>query len=269
MDLVTITDHDSIEGALTIADRPDVIIGCEITAVFPEDRIQCHIGVLGINEKQHREIQKLRHDVSELMPYLKQERIFSTLNHLASSAAGKMTALHVFSLLPWVTAIETLNGSRLPVQNRTAAALAEAHHKVTVGGSDSHTYRGIGTTYMVCDNARNREEFLRELWRGKVRVEGRQGNYFTLASDILRLTANFYGEEVLRLIKNPLQWRRQLMVICATIGLPLTSIALVGALIHFLMEERFNRNLLFDLVAQPRGRRIAAPEPLQVLQAAV
>ena len=29
MDLVTITDHDSVSGVLTIADRPDVIVGCE------------------------------------------------------------------------------------------------------------------------------------------------------------------------------------------------------------------------------------------------
>ena len=32
MDLVAITDHDAIDGALTIADRPDVIVGCEVTA---------------------------------------------------------------------------------------------------------------------------------------------------------------------------------------------------------------------------------------------
>ena len=38
MDLVTITDHDAIGGVLTIADRKDVIIGEEVTAVFPADR---------------------------------------------------------------------------------------------------------------------------------------------------------------------------------------------------------------------------------------
>ncbi len=34
MDLVTITDHDSIAGALRIAHHRDVIVGCEITATF-------------------------------------------------------------------------------------------------------------------------------------------------------------------------------------------------------------------------------------------
>src|SRR5262249_9758946 len=154
MDLVTITDHDSIDGVLTIADRSDVIIGCEVTAVFAEDGTECHIGVLGINEEQHREIQKLRRNVRELMPYLKQQDIFSTLNHLPSLSAGRLTAEHIGFLLPWVSALETRNGTRLPSQNRTAGALAQAHGKVTVGGSDSHTYRGIGRTYMVCERAR-------------------------------------------------------------------------------------------------------------------
>ena len=73
MDLVTITDHDSIQGALEIEDRSDVIIGSEITAFFAEDGTQCHIGVLGITEEQPRRIEKLRHDVLELMPYLHEE----------------------------------------------------------------------------------------------------------------------------------------------------------------------------------------------------
>ncbi len=44
MDLVAITDHDVIDGALTIADRPDVIVGCEVTAVFPDDDVRVHLG---------------------------------------------------------------------------------------------------------------------------------------------------------------------------------------------------------------------------------
>ncbi|CAN5404374.1 hypothetical protein BH09PLA1_BH09PLA1_34220 [soil metagenome] len=35
MDFVTITDHDTIEGALRIADRPNVIVGEERTCWFP------------------------------------------------------------------------------------------------------------------------------------------------------------------------------------------------------------------------------------------
>jgi glycosyltransferase involved in cell wall biosynthesis len=54
MDLVAITDHDAIDGALSIADRPDVIVGCEVTGVFA-DGVRVHLGVLGLSEAQHRD----------------------------------------------------------------------------------------------------------------------------------------------------------------------------------------------------------------------
>ena len=267
MDLVTITDHDSIDGALTIAHRSDVIIGCEVTAIFAEEGTECHIGVLGINEEQHREIQKLRHNVRELMPYLKQQEIFSTLNHLASLSAGRLTAAQIGFLLPWINAIETRNGTRLPSQNRTASALAQAHGKVTVGGSDSHTYRGIGHTYMVCERARNREEFMSELRMGRVSVEGAQGHYLLLTSEIFRLAARMYGDHVMKLIGDPLNWRRQLTVLGMTLGWPLTMVAVLGSLIHYFQDERYNHGLLLDLVAQPPYPALRVP--VQVLESVI
>lgn len=251
MDLVAITDHDAIEGALTIADRPDVIVGCEVTAVFPADDVRVHLGVLGIDEVQHREIQRLRHDVRELMPYLKREEIFTTLNHVASRINGSITARHIAALMPWVDGIEVINGSRLPSQNRTAACLADACNKVTVAGSDSHTRRGIGQTWVEAPGARTREEFLTALQAGRVVVGGRQGNYFTMASDMLRLAAGFYQDRAARLARKPLDWRRQAFLLGGVLGLPLVCLPLAGALAHFILEQRFNRALLFDLVARP------------------
>src|SRR5262245_16188582 len=102
MDLVAITDHDTISGALLIADRPDVIVGCEVTGVFPNDGVRVHLGVIGLNEAQHREIQRLRHNITELLPYLKQERLFTSLNHVASRINGSITAPHIAALLPWI-----------------------------------------------------------------------------------------------------------------------------------------------------------------------
>lgn len=251
MDLVAITDHDVIEGALTIADRPDVIVGCEVTAVFPADDVRVHLGVLGIDERQHREIQRLRHDVRQLMPYLKSERIFTTLNHVASRINGRITAPHIAALMPWVDGIEVINGSRLPSQNRTAACLADACSKVGVAGSDSHTRRGIGQTWVEAPGARTRREFLDALHAGRVTVGGRQGNYFTMASDMLRLASGFYQDRLVQSARAPLDWRRHAFVLGGLLGLPLICLPLAGALAHFILEQRFNRALLFDLVARP------------------
>lgn len=256
MDLVAITDHDQISGALSIADRPDVVIGCEVTAVFPNDEVRVHLGVLGINEMQHREIQHLRHDVRQLLPYLKREEIFTTLNHVASRINGPITAAHIAALIPWVDGIEVLNGSRLPTQNRTAACLADACGKVHVGGSDSHTGRGIGRTWVEAPGATNREEFMDALHAGRVRVGGRQGHYFTMASDMLRLATGYYEDRFKLLMKSPLCWKKHAFVWCSLLGLPLLSLPLAAALGHFMLEERFNRSLLFDLVARPAGTQV-------------
>jgi predicted metal-dependent phosphoesterase TrpH len=251
MDLVTITDHDSIDGVMTIADRPDVIVGCEVTGVFPNDGVNVHLGVLAITESQHREVQRLRHDVRELLPYLKQERIFTTLNHVASRINGAITAPHIATLIPWVDGIEVINGSRLSSQNQTASCLADACRKVGVAGSDSHTRRGIGRTWVEAPRATTRGEFITELHAGRVGVGGRHGNYFTMASDMLRLAAGFYADRVKLLAQAPFSWRRHAFVLGGLLGLPLIAVPLAGAMAHFILEERFNRALLFDLVKRP------------------
>ena len=263
MDLVAITDHDTISGALTLAHLPDVIVGCEVSARFPGEAISVHLGVLDIVESQFREIERRRGDVTALLPYLREEGIFTVINHVASQVSGRLTAAHVAALLPWVDAFEVINGSRLPVQNRTAAALSGAYDKRSVGGSDAHTTRGIGRTWTKVEGARTREEFMARLRLGHGRAQGRHGNYFTMASDVMRFAGQFYAERGVNLLKHPLDWRRHAFVLGAVLGLPLVSLPLAGALLHFIEEARFNRSLLFDLVARP-----ALARPVNAAEAA-
>jgi predicted metal-dependent phosphoesterase TrpH len=265
MDLVAITDHDTIDGALTLAHLPDVIVGSEISASFPGEGIDVHLGVLDIGERQQVEINRLRSDVSNLLPYLREEGIFTTINHVASQVNGRLTPVHIASLLPWVDAFEVINGSRLRGQNRTAAALAESCHKGHVGGSDSHTGRGIGRSYTVVDGADSREAFMRGLREGRGRAEGTHGGYFTMASDMLRFAARFYEERIGKAIRQPFEWDHHAFVVGGLIGMPLILLPLAGALLHFIDEARFNRALLFDLVARPAiaRRALAFPEGAQ------
>jgi hypothetical protein len=185
------------------------------------------------------------------MPYLREQGIFTSLNHVASRVNGRITAAHIGAMMPWIDAFEARNGSRLLEQNRTATALAEATGKIGVAGSDSHTGRGIGYTWVEARQARNREEFMRELRGGRVTAEGRHGHYFTMASDIIRLASGFYEDEFREFVKRPLSWRRHAMILGALVGLPLVSIPLALAQWHFVMEAQFNRALLFDLVRRP------------------
>ncbi|MBB5022237.1 glycosyltransferase [Desulfurispira natronophila] len=70
MNLFTITDHDSIDGCLEIAHLPGAFISEEVTTYFPEDRCKIHVIALDINEEIHRELQRLRYNVYELVDYL-------------------------------------------------------------------------------------------------------------------------------------------------------------------------------------------------------
>src|SRR5207247_2372540 len=134
------------------------------------------------------------------------QRIFTVVNHVASQVNGRLTPAHIASLLPWVDAFEVINGSRLPTQNRTAWALAQSAGKRHIGGSDSHTGRGIGRTYTIVDGATTREAFMTGLRAGQARAAGQQGSYFTMASDMLRFAGRFYQERAIRLIKAPHRW---------------------------------------------------------------
>jgi predicted metal-dependent phosphoesterase TrpH len=260
MELVTITDHDQVDGALSLAHREDVIVGCEVTAAFPDDGVRVHLNVLGLSERQYREIERLRRDVRELMPYLKAERLFTSLNHVASGVNGPLTAPHVAALLPWIDGLETVNGSRLAVQNRTAACLAEATGKTRIGGSDSHTRRGIGRTWTEVPGARSRSEFVHGLFEGRTVVGGAEGSYFTLAGDMLRFAGGFYEERFGDLAREPYRWQTHAFVIGGVLGLPLVAFPLAFAYLHFVMEERFNRDLLYDLVARPARVTAIVPE---------
>ena len=171
---------------------------------------------------------------------------------------GRLTAALIASLLPWVDAFEVRNGSRLRVQNRTAEALAGRPGKWRIGGSDSHTGRGIGQTCTVVDDVHTREAFMAGLRAGRGRVEGRHGWYFTMASDMMRFAGRFYEEKALRVADRPLDWRRHAALLAATCALPTVTLTLIGAAVHFIEEARFNRSLLLDLVARPAVARTAA-----------
>jgi predicted metal-dependent phosphoesterase TrpH len=91
MDLVTLTDLDTIVGCLEFLDRrPDVsdfFISEEVTAMEPQSGSRLNVLVYDITEAEHEEIRRLRADVAELMSYLNAREIPSAMG-LASIDAG-------------------------------------------------------------------------------------------------------------------------------------------------------------------------------------
>ena len=81
MDLVTVTDHNSLAGSLDIAHLKDTFISEEITTYFPEDGCKLHVLAYNITERYHEEITRLRENVFDLVPYLNREGIIHALAH--------------------------------------------------------------------------------------------------------------------------------------------------------------------------------------------
>ena len=251
MDLVVVTDHDEISGALALGPRPDVLVGCEVTAEWPDIDLCVHLNVLDITQAQHEEIQRRRCDVRDLMPYLCEQGIYTSLNHVASGINGPLTAAHLAAVLPWVDGLEVINGTRQRSQNRTAMCLAAATGKHTLGGGDSHTGRGIGLTWTEVPGARTREEFMAGLRAGRGIAGGAHGGVRTMMSDMWRFTGNFLSESATTMANAPADWRGYAATFGGVFALPLIPALMVAPFIHFLHEQQFNRDLLYDLIAKP------------------
>jgi predicted metal-dependent phosphoesterase TrpH len=204
MDLVTITDHDSIDGGLELLNRlgelPDFILGEEVSTYFPEFRHEVHIGVYDLNEAQHLEIQKLRPNGEELVAYLRRSGLVFVLNHLF---------LHFWDLARVEAFVERMaelfdifeirNGTQQREHNTLIVRLLERYRQGAalsrpvgmVGGSDAHTLRRIGRTF-TASPAPTREEFLADIRRGRTQVFGPHSNHLSLAADIYGVVLRYY-----------------------------------------------------------------------------
>jgi hypothetical protein len=67
-----------------------------------------------------------------------------------------------------------------------------------------------------------------------------------------------------RLLAKPWEWDRHAFVLGGLLGLPLLCLPLVGTAVHFIDEARFNRSLLFELVARPATARSALASVAEV-----
>ena len=125
MNYVTITDHDTISGALEIAHLPQVFISEEISAFFPDDKCEVHVLAWNITEAQHREISRLRHNIFELVPYLMGQGIAHACAHPLCAANNRLTIEHVEQLILLFSVFE-LNGARNNVQNEALRKIVSA-----------------------------------------------------------------------------------------------------------------------------------------------
>lgn len=185
MDLVTLTDHDSIDGAEALRSRRNFFLSEEVTCRAPS-RTEVHIGVYGIEERHHAELQRRRNDLPRLAAYLAEQRLFATVNHPFSALTGKRRT-EDFETFRLFSGCEVLNAHLSGWHNRRAAQFAERSFQIGVGGSDAHTLASAGSAWTEVPGARSKEEFLVGLKRGHGRAAGHPGTYTKLTGDVLRI----------------------------------------------------------------------------------
>ena len=186
MDLVTVTDHDSIDAAEELRSHADFFLSEEVTCRMPSGT-ELHMGVYDLSERDHIELQRRRDDFERLLAWLRERNLFFSANHVFSSLTGRRTLADFELFERQFPALETRNGHMLARANENAAALADFAGKAEVGGSDAHALASVGCTWTSVRGARTREEFLEGLRRGQGRVRGATGSYWKLTRDILAI----------------------------------------------------------------------------------
>jgi glycosyltransferase involved in cell wall biosynthesis len=211
MRFVTISDHNTVEGALRIAHLDDTFLSVEVTTRFAEDDVPLHVLVWNLTEEDHRDLQPFRPSVIELVAFLRERALPHALAHPLYRMGPPLTASHMERLLLLFSVWEGRNGARPEETNVLACRLASAvskeyllklaerhgveppaHAAISLtGGSDDHGAIDIATTWTEAPGD-TREAFLKAVLEGRCTPIGQHGSTVKLAHALGALAANAY-----------------------------------------------------------------------------
>jgi hypothetical protein len=217
MRFVTISDHDSIAGALEIQHLPGTFLSCEVTVEFPEDGCEIHLLVSGITERQHRDLQEIRRNVYEVRDYVRRERIAHSVAHPLFRVNDRLTLHQVEKLLLLFDRFEALNGMHDRRANDLVRRifgsldremmddLVERHRlepfgptpwiKSFTGGSDDHSGLYLGATWTETPEADTVHDFLAHLRAGRHQPGGDTGSSARLLQSLYTISYELYRRQ--------------------------------------------------------------------------
>ena len=175
MDFVTITDHDTIAGALKIAHLPGVFVSEELTVWFKNEPQAVHVLCYGIDADDHEWLQAHNDSVEDCAAYLHEHEITCALAHPFFAVEAPLTPRHRRRLAQLFPIWETRNGSRAKELNLPAFVYIETHGGTGIGGTDDHAGIDIGRTFTETPKAHNPAEFLAHVRAGDAVSHGDQG----------------------------------------------------------------------------------------------
>ena len=214
MDLVTITDHNTIDGCLEIAHKEDVFTSAEITSAFPEYDCKVHLLVYGIDEKIIKECIWHSENIYDLREYVLKNNIIHCLAHPLYSVNEKLSLEVIEKLLVLFNTFEGLNGGRVGSTNDLFCNIVKRLNKKIIddlankydiaphgeepwvknltAGSDDHSGISIAQAWTKCKCDGTVEGFLNEMRNQRTDFDGLHGTVLNLAHSIYRITYHFY-----------------------------------------------------------------------------
>ncbi|MGA7911692.1 MAG: PHP domain-containing protein [Candidatus Dormiibacterota bacterium] len=154
LDRIALTDHNTVEGALTLAKMaPELaIVGEEVKTLEGE--------VIGL------------FITSRVPPYLAPEEVMDLIHdmggltyipHPLDRHRANFSAERIAELVERIDIIETYNPWCDAAANQAAARLADGLGKVVATGSDSHSAHELGRSWMEMDTFGDPQDFLEKL----------------------------------------------------------------------------------------------------------
>ena len=201
MNLVTITDVNTIEGALKISNLPGAFISEEIGALLPGSKKPVHVLAYNITEEQHEETVKLRSNVFSLLDYLTEQGIVTSLAHPFYFPGEELTPEQWKDLVKRVALIEGRNGTRASWENLAAVQMAKEIRGTDfsgfTAGSDDHCGRFFALTWTetLCDGTPR--GFLHEVSMGRGILKGDHGSAVRSSYAVYSIAYSFYRNRLL------------------------------------------------------------------------
>jgi len=214
MSYVTVTDHNTIDGALELVARhpEDCFVSVEATTYFPENGCKIHLLIYDITEQQFADIQAARESIYTLRDYLREHRIACSVAHGTYNINGRLDIDTVEKLMLLFDVFEAINGARSRSSNRSWSKTLQRltpndlerlydRHRIEpwgedswikgfTGGSDDRAGLLVAETYTMTEDC-SPSEFLHRVRDRETLAGGSHGDHKTLAFAVYKIAYDF------------------------------------------------------------------------------
>jgi glycosyltransferase involved in cell wall biosynthesis len=240
MDFVTVTDHNTIDGALGLVETypEDTFVSVETTTYFPENNCKIHILIFDIGPETFAKIEAVRHNIYLLRDFIKANDLAYSVAHGFYNINQRLTLEILERLILLFDVFEGLNGARNRYYNETwqqilreltpeRIQLLSAKHNITpiscdpwikgfTGGSDDHAGIFIGQTATQSDCKLSKTAYIQSIKEKRTTAIGRCNDYKSFAFSIYKIFCDYSSnaqkelpEGILALVNDVIFERKQ------------------------------------------------------------